>query len=182
MARKKKTKLTWGTGNPEKNDDAAKNAAFRRWIERLVKIKALVDSPIEKSLAHAIASIWEETIGGPLHTYRGAEPDEYLPGLSLVFQCPIGNYRIDFLMTTRDLEGNIGSLAVECDGHDFHERTKEQAAHDRSRDRAILLAGLRVIRFTGSEIHRDLFQCAEEALVHVGTIQYPGGVPDDQSI
>jgi very-short-patch-repair endonuclease len=53
---------------------------------------------------------------------------------------------------------------VECDGHDFHERTKEQAASDKARDRALQALGMRVLRFTGSEIWSDPLVCAREAL------------------
>jgi very-short-patch-repair endonuclease len=52
--------------------------------------------------------------------------------------------------------------AIECDGHDFHEKTKEQARRDKQRERAILGAGYTVIRFTGSEIHQDPYKCAQE--------------------
>lgn len=51
---------------------------------------------------------------------------------------------------------------IECDGHDYHERTKEQAERDRSRDRAIQEAGWLALRFTGREIHRDVWECASE--------------------
>lgn len=53
---------------------------------------------------------------------------------------------------------------VECDGHDYHERTKEQAARDRSRDRAFQSIGIPVFRFTGSEIHEDATKCAREVV------------------
>lgn len=46
------------------------------------------------------------------------------------------------------------ALAVECDGHDFHEKTKEQARRDKSRDRILISHGIHTIRFTGSEIFR----------------------------
>src|SRR5690606_35457447 len=48
-------------------------------------------------------------------------------------QVLIGHYRVDFMIECRDsiAEGVI----VECDGHEFHERTKEQAARDKARDR-----------------------------------------------
>lgn len=55
-------------------------------------------------------------------------------------------------------------LIVECDGHNYHERTKEQAARDRARDREALLAGLEVFRFTGSEIYRDPWGCAAKII------------------
>lgn len=53
-------------------------------------------------------------------------------------------------------------LVIECDGHDFHERTKEQAARDRSRDRAVTLNRRTIMRFTGSELWRDPMGCALE--------------------
>jgi hypothetical protein len=53
-------------------------------------------------------------------------------------------------------------LIVECDGHDFHERTKAQAKRDRSRDRKWQQQGVPVFRFTGSEIWTDPLECARQ--------------------
>ena len=53
---------------------------------------------------------------------------------------------------------------IECDGHDYHERTKEQAARDKKRDRFFASKGYKVLRFTGSEIWADPEAVAEEAL------------------
>lgn len=53
-------------------------------------------------------------------------------------------------------------VIIECDGHDFHERTKGQAQHDRERDRYMQKRGYRVMRFTGSELYRDPMKCAKE--------------------
>lgn len=50
-------------------------------------------------------------------------------------------------------------LAVELDGHDFHERTKEQAARDKGRDRLFQLHGWTVARFTGAEVYADAHRC-----------------------
>lgn len=47
------------------------------------------------------------------------------------------------------------AVAVELDGHDFHERTKEQAERDKRRDRSLLSMGWTTIRFTGSEVVRS---------------------------
>ena len=70
----------------------------------------------------------------------------------------ISTYRCDFLFITE----MKASLVVECDGHDFHDRTKQQAAYDRARDREILLLGTPTIRFTGSEIVHSPERCAAE--------------------
>jgi very-short-patch-repair endonuclease len=66
-------------------------------------------------------------------------------------------YRIDFIIASPDLK-----LAIEIDGHDFHEKTKEQAANDRARERSIVREGYTLMRFTGSEIFRNPRSCVNE--------------------
>jgi very-short-patch-repair endonuclease len=68
----------------------------------------------------------------------------------------------DFVLSCPSISSK--KVIVECDGHDFHERTKEQAARDRSRDRATQAAGHIMLRYTGSEIYRDPLGCARNAL------------------
>ncbi len=78
-------------------------------------------------------------------------------------QFPIENYRTDFCFCVQNYHTKkLKWLAVECDGHDFHERTKAQAAHDRGRDRFMQALGYTVFRFTGSEIWRKPMECAEQ--------------------
>lgn len=61
--------------------------------------------------------------------------------------------------------GAIGKgVIVEFDGHDFHERTKEQAEHDKKRDRKLTSLGYQILRFTGREVWRDPMACAMEAI------------------
>lgn len=80
-------------------------------------------------------------------------------GVNIEPQKNIGDYRVDFLIT-----GGIPSTVVECDGHDWHEKTRQQAAHDKKRDRYLQEQGHRVFHFTGSEIHRHALFCAMEAI------------------
>ena len=82
--------------------------------------------------------------------------------VSIVPQTVIGPYRVDFLIHVIGDSGKRASIVVECDGHEFHERTKEQASRDRRRDRELQAMGYRVMRFTGSEICRKPFDCARE--------------------
>jgi len=88
-------------------------------------------------------------------------------------QSSIGGYRVDFLLVIwiccvecRDPEcvEHRVCIAVECDGHDWHERTPEQAQRDKSRDRQIQGSGIPVLRFTGQEIWRDADRCASEVI------------------
>lgn len=46
-------------------------------------------------------------------------------------------------------------IAVELDGHDFHERTKEQVAQRNERDRDLQSAGWKVYHVSGSELYRE---------------------------
>lgn len=76
-------------------------------------------------------------------------------------------YRADFMITGYKEDYNdsrwetrpLVRCIVEVDGHDFHERTKEQAQRDKRRDRHFQKNGFPVFRFTGSEVFHD----AEEA-------------------
>lgn len=70
-------------------------------------------------------------------------------------------YRIDWVI--KDIKANQ-YFFIECDGHEFHERTKEQAERDRSKDRAIQQSGIPILRFTGREIYRDPCKCVTEIL------------------
>jgi very-short-patch-repair endonuclease len=99
--------------------------------------------------------------------------------LRIVPQQPVAaggkNYRIDFAVTVvghriLDLSGDSVSVAVECDGHDYHERTKEQAARDKERDRNLQAVGWQVARFTGSEIYRSPREVAKKVIDFVHTL------------
>lgn len=71
--------------------------------------------------------------------------------------------RVDFLLVPYT-EDDCPQIVIECDGHDYHERTKEQAAKDRSRDRLLRRNGYEVMRFTGSEIYQKPYRCASEVI------------------
>lgn len=77
-------------------------------------------------------------------------------------------YRADFFINAfiSEVEGRHGLLslpvAVECDGHDFHEKTKAQAMRDKKRDRDFIAAGVPVLHFTGHEVWKNPGKCVEE--------------------
>lgn len=72
-----------------------------------------------------------------------------------------GSRRLDFGLVSA-IDGANRWYAVECDGHDFHERTKEQARSDKARDRELARDGIVTIRFAGSEIWKDAAECMNE--------------------
>lgn len=83
-----------------------------------------------------------------------ASPEEII-----VFgQVPLAPYTLDFVVANANY-----SVAVECDGHRFHERTQEQAEHDKKRDRRIAMT-MPTLRFTGREINRNAVSIADEII------------------
>jgi very-short-patch-repair endonuclease len=86
-------------------------------------------------------------------------------GWDVVAQQQIGTHRVDFAVSNPSWEIDSVSpvrIVVEVDGHEWHERTKEQASRDKKRDRDIQADGWRVLRFTGSEVWKDPVACAQE--------------------
>lgn len=75
----------------------------------------------------------------------------------LVPQYPWRGRRIDFALF--ELKNTI---FIECDGHDYHERTPLQAGRDRRKDREVQLDGFHILRFTGTEINQDPIGCAKQ--------------------
>lgn len=137
--------------------------------------EAVGDSPIEKILHTALWAHVRFTDAAPREI---AIPDKHrsLAALlansppSTLILCPqhqLEGWRVDFLIHAWDFGRVSGRpqwrrLIVECDGHEFHERTKEQAERDRGRDREWQLRGYSVLRFPGSKLHADPLGCARQ--------------------
>jgi len=141
----------------------------------LFEIARSVKSPLEEVFAVTLFAallegettvLLESPTSGPglslLHS--GREPKDEL---TIATQVPVEKYVADFVVTWRRW-GLVSSVAVEIDGHDFHEKTKAQAAHDKKRDRAFTKNGVKLFRFTGSEIHNNAAACAKEVLDFLG--------------
>lgn len=77
-------------------------------------------------------------------------------------------YRLDVAMFT--WRGHSPVLAVELDGHTYHERTPEQVAERNARDRALQTAGWVVLHYSYSEIVTRGLECAIEALERFDSI------------
>jgi very-short-patch-repair endonuclease len=91
---------------------------------------------------------------------------EFTHGLQLQPQTSVsthkGTYTVDFIVERSS--GQSARVAIELDGHEFHERTKAQAANDKSRERAIVTTGLPVLRFTGSEVFNNPRHVMDEVI------------------
>lgn len=140
---------------------------------RLSALSAIYDpiptqSPIEDQLLGALLWLNIDWAGFPKPDFLGGPDDhcenfgasEYL-SFWITPQAKVGTYKADFLLWFH-MGRHIGGIAVECDGHAFHEKNKEQASRDKARDRTFLKAGFPVMRFSGSDIFKDPLACAAD--------------------
>lgn len=131
--------------------EAAGGLILERTMGRLEEIVREAESPIE-----AIFLIWWRVMADVVGIDRS---------LTLWPQfgfAPINgrNYRADFAIWPTNLDEitddtPFNCVVVELDGHDYHERTKEQVIERNQRDRDFQEKGYVVLHFSGSEIHRD---------------------------
>lgn len=157
---------------------------------RLESAVAICESPIEARFLLALVcacakhqlaiAIQDDEEGSELFGCEGVHGDRTL---EVTPQMQIGEHRVDFALELKftdpfhQMAAMFGTekpkylaeqvnekLVVECDGHEFHEKTSEQAKKDKSRDRDVLSRGYPVMRFTGSEIYRAPLKCAEQVV------------------
>jgi very-short-patch-repair endonuclease len=78
-------------------------------------------------------------------------------------------YRLDFMLIPYDEEVATSKywspIAVELDGHEFHERTPDQVARRDQRDRALQAANWHVFHFSFKEFVNRPVDCISEVLV-----------------
>lgn len=129
---------------PKELDDKSRQEIeiiISRYRQKLITTISLCESPIERLLGMWIYYLTNGQIN--LNPQRKiTTPDGQ-------------TFRVDFL---------IDDIIVECDGYDFHDKTKEQATMDKQRDRLLKSVGYEVIRFSGSEIWGNPEKCAKEVI------------------
>lgn len=65
------------------------------------------------------------------------------------------------------LKNSNFKLIIECDGHDFHEKTKEQVKKDNERQLDLKMAGYDVLRFSGTQIYNEPLNCAKNTYDYI---------------
>lgn len=143
------------------------------WFEQKLRLEVanalpICESPIERVLLTSLIACKEV-----YHTYdtvmiygraRSGLPQIPFDGLHVYPQVSIDGYRLDFLAIYR-FENDLIHTVIELDGHNFHERTKQQASHDKRRDRHFTKKGWQVLRYTGSDVWRSPSDCAREIIM-----------------
>jgi len=119
-------------------------------------------SPLEtkvESPAEAVFLIWwlAHQYSEPSDPYRLKKQVEVKAGEK--------SYRFDFVVTVEEVFGVEGEqlpVAVEIDGHAFHEKTRDQVSYRNKRDRDLQVAGYQVLHFSYSELVKNPIACVEE--------------------
>jgi hypothetical protein len=136
----------------------------------LMKLHNLVNSSVELILGQALfASLsrlyekWSCWVYSDAEFRSCRDFNEYsYCSIALVPQLEIPDVgRLDFGIFIPGLN-EYPLVVVECDGHEFHERTPEQASNDRRKDRALARLGIPVLRFTGTDVVRGSAEVADE--------------------
>jgi len=83
-----------------------------------------------------------------------------------------GKYIVDFLVT--DIFINNPIIVIEIDGHDFHEKTKEQVRKDKIRERFITKNVKKFLRFSGSEVFENPGKAVNEVMSLINEIEKGG--------
>ena len=110
-------------------------------------------SPIEQILLFALCSMYLEYSFLPIYECQreivSASGKNYFADIAVVYE---GKGVEDIL------------VLVECDGHEFHAKTKAQVRRDNERDYDLKMSGYDVLHYSGSQIYDDPFKCAKEIL------------------
>lgn len=92
--------------------------------------------------------------------------DLVVPGvINVAPGCWVDSYQSDYLIDVKAPGSrHVVRGTLECDGHAYHDKTKEQASHDRKRDREMQAKGIMVLRYTASDIEEDAAACCRSAI------------------
>lgn len=80
-------------------------------------------------------------------------------------------YIADFYFDTNELPDAVFEhdfkLVIECDGHEFHEKTKKQVEYTNNRNFDLQKEGYDVLHFSGSQIYQNPIECATEVFEYI---------------
>lgn len=125
--------------------------------QRIIDCLKKCETPIEQILALSMNESWQ------LNHLDRHSIDLVAIEPQSEFICNEKTYRVDFCLVVFDYLTKDGyAFIVECDGHDFHEKTKEQVKIRNDRDRNLTANGNKIIHFSGSEIFKNAPKCADD--------------------
>lgn len=118
-----------------------------------------ITSPIEKIFLTAFLIYNEEN-----HKNIFIEPQ-------IEIECKRKKYIVDFEIRYDEMcNPNFKKdfdLIIECDGYDFHQKTKKQVDYDNNREYDLKMQGCEILRFSGSEIYNEPMKCVKKVIKYI---------------
>jgi hypothetical protein len=171
--------------------NALSHAYANKALRHLESLMSVAESPIEEAMLLALCIAGHEVAENVRYKKGGyvfGDLEDMPDVLTIEPQAQLGEYRVDFLLRYQSTMPDFSQkrklkdgteipcvkdvtlhLIVECDGHEFHDRSKQQASRDRERDRELKKLGYEVFRYTGADIWKDALKCAREAVQLLNT-------------
>lgn len=166
-----KSEASWKTEFFTKHATAAleRRLEYQRgeFIDHLYKNISRTESPLEASFVACLMALPQLMDWGVI-TWR-CQHEVEVEGRG---------YRLDIVFEVSELDGPFVSIsgpqcpkvALELDGHEFHERTKEQVTQRNRRDRDLQTAGWTVLHVSGSEFNANPEKVTEEVYERVSSL------------
>ena len=161
--------LYYDTDRLDRNEDIS-NYLVDRVSLHLLALSSDAEMIFEESLIDCESPI-EQLLSLALENLNIKNIYKYNPFIDVVeiekqkeIQYENKKYRVDFCIPVIYKNQENKSFIIECDGHEFHQKTKEQVERDNTRMRDLQKQGYEVIRFSGTEIWHRPYKCASDIL------------------
>lgn len=143
---------------------------YEAWLPRLLDELTRGESPPEELLALVLQMLlWDETRAGRTEVI---DQQEVFPETGRTRGTRDGGgrapkrYRLDFVLT----QGPHAKVAIECDGYNFHRRTRREFAEELRREREVQKLGYRLYRFAADDLFDDPWAAGLEIVRNMGTV------------
>ena len=164
----------------EKNlEDSLKNSGW--YLEELLKLpKRVQELMLVNNIRQGIfPSTFYDDIESPIEQIFKTAFDLYmdLTGKEYIFlfsqkEIKVNDkkYIVDFYFEEDEYVNKFNTdkkIIIECDGYEFHQKTKEQVQKDNEREYNLKMAGYEILRFSGTQIYNNPFKCAEDTYNYI---------------
>lgn len=132
----------------------------RIWDDETIK------SPIEQIFITAFDLYCKEKENKEIYLFAQKEVICNKKKYYLDFEFEADDY-LSYLTFGNKIKNYNFKLAIECDGYEFHQKTKEQVQKDNEREYDLKMAGYEVLRFSGTQIFKDPLKCAKDTYNYI---------------
>jgi len=134
-----------------KSDPLCQNCKYK--LSRNCETCALeLQSPLERKLFLALKEEYINFSTQYALNWKG----EHISIEEKEYNNPLNNFREVLTVADFYIHNRGENLCVYTDGHTYHERTEEQAQHDRKIDRKLQELGFTVLRYTGKDVNENV--------------------------